>query len=315
MELEEFVKLMKQNETQGNTDNISPENPAPVNYAYLANKKLVEETTVPTLYISLTDTKTSIFESKIGGTPYLPRDMEIPKDKNGKQMKLLAQFDCTEFSELEDYPHTGILQFWLTTDYSWDDYRVTYHENIDMTLTEDEVLTRIDEFIDGKDGDFPVTGEYGVDFTSGSESMSIDDERVKALFCQYYTEISGEYISEPEYAGNGDYGSEVYDVFEECSDHSGFGSKIGGYRSIAQLPDYLTYRPKEYRTGSEQPWEKYTEEIDMKSDDCDLLLFQLYSNSSGKVMWGDFGAAQFHIKRRDLKNRNFNAVYYHWDCS
>jgi len=289
----------------------------PKEYAELAVEKLKNETRMPILHIDLTDTKTSIFESKIGGIPYLPKDEEIPLGKNGRQMKLLAQFNCKDFEPLKDYPHSGILQFWLTTDFAWEEYTVKFYgDNIDYSLTENDVIPRIADFVDGKDGCFPVNGEYGVEFTPDEETISYHDERLKTLFCQYYTEISGEYISDPEDAGD-----EVYEVFEEYTDDAfAYGSKIGGYELRTQLVDYLTYRPENYdRTLRWSKYKQYISDIDIKSDNEDLVLFQLdshYSNSRDyRVLWGDAGVAHFSITRGNLKAGNLEAVSFYWDCS
>ena len=42
-------------------------------------------------------------ESKVGGVPYLPRDMEWPLDRQGVPLRLLAQVDCAALSALS--PH------------------------------------------------------------------------------------------------------------------------------------------------------------------------------------------------------------------
>lgn len=285
-------------------------------YARLAIEKLRKETMTPYLQIDLRDTQPSIFDSKIGGIPYLPKDAVLPVDTKGRQMKLLAQINCKNLVTLAEYPHKGILQFFLTTDYAWEESCVKYYPEIDATLTEADILPRIQEFHEGTDGSFPVNGEYGVTFTPKMESMSYDDKRLEALFCQYYTQLSGEYISCPEDA---EYGDVVYEVFEEyCDSTRSYGTKIGGYESSTQPPDYLTYRPKEYDNGY-QYYKTFVEEIDMESDDTMLLLFQQdsdYKNSQDyQVLWGDAGVARFFIKRSDLKKCDFSKVWFTWDCS
>ncbi len=292
--------------------------PTPEEYAELAIEKLQNETRVPVLDIELTDTKPSIFESKVGGVPYLPKDMEIPLDKNGKQMKLLAQINCKDLEPLEDYPHSGILQFWLTTEWPWetDNFAVKYHRDIDDTLTESDVIPRIAEFIEGETGTFPVNGEYGMKFYPGEETMGRDDERLEALFCQYYSEISGEIMYTPE-----DEGDEAYGVYEDYRDDAyNFGTKIGGYPASAQLVDYLSYRPQNYdRSLNWSKYRNYVSHIDMQSDDEEFVLFQLdsdYHNSKDyRVLWCDVGVAHFKITRRDLKAGNLENVSFYWDCS
>ena len=95
-----------------------------------------------------------IFESKVGGTPYLPRDMAWPLDSKGCQLSLLAQIDCAALEGLPDFPHTGILQFFIGLDdvfgidfddqVSQKDFRVLYHEMVDSSVTAEEVQAKKD---------------------------------------------------------------------------------------------------------------------------------------------------------------------------
>ena len=290
--------------------------PTKEEFAEMAIEKLKNDTRVPVLDIELTDTKPSIFESKVGGLPYLPKDMEVPLDEDGKQMKLLAQINCKDLEPLEEYPHYGILQFWLTTEWSWEDYDVRYYRKIDETLTENDVIPRMAEFVEGETGTFPVDGEYGMEFILSEETMGFYDERVEALFCQYYSEISGKILYDPE-----DDGDEIYKAFDNYRcDVYNTGTKIGGYPSRTQLVDYLKYRPENYDKSLRwSKYENYVTHIDMQSDDEDFVLFQLdsdYNNSEDyKVLWYDAGIGHFKISRKDLKAGNLENVSFYWDCS
>ncbi len=284
-------------------------------YAEEAIEMLCKITLTSSIKCRLNDIKPDIYSSKVGGVSYISPNTTIPTDKNGRQMRLLAQFNCCDLISLEDFPHEGILQFWMTTDERLDDFSVLYFEKIngDIYKGNKTVLTV-------EESNFPVKGEYGIEFTVGEETMSRDDPRLKALFCQCYTEISGEYIQDPEDAGDGEYGEVVYEVFEGyCDDSYGGGTKIGGYEGSAQLPSYYTYRPKEYAERFNSPYKTYIDNVDIKADDATILLFQLdscYKSSSDyKVMWGDAGVGRFYIKRSDLIDRDFSKVWFSWDCS
>ena len=71
--------------------------------------------TKPCVKITLTDTKPSIFESKIGGLGYIPHDKDFPTDSNGNQLRLLAQIECDKI-QLDGFMKTGLLQFWILND-------------------------------------------------------------------------------------------------------------------------------------------------------------------------------------------------------
>lgn len=281
----------------------------PKDYAIIAYEKLISETTIPVLRFELIDDKVGIFDNKVGGIPYLPNDMQIPFDKNKKQMKLLVQINCNEFKNLPNYPQKGMLQFYLTKDYPWEEYKIVYHKEIDENVKLDDIMKKIEDIKDEDKEDFPVLGQYSMVFKYDKESMSKDDDRVMALFCQYYNELTNEDISDPEDAED----ETVYEIFEKYCDNSyGGGHKIGGYKSSSQ-PTY--YDPF-----------KYTYPININSDDSYVLLLQLESDVSGfdfktrkysdeKVRWRDLGLCNFQIKIKDLKNLNFDDVLYMWNCS
>ena len=111
-------------------------------------EEILQKTAIPYMRLQLTDTKPSLFDSKVGGIGYVPRDAKIPEDSKGVQLRLLAQIDCAEIT-LEDFPHQGLLQFWILNDdvsgLNFDDntlqdtFRVLYFKEPDRTVTEEEV--------------------------------------------------------------------------------------------------------------------------------------------------------------------------------
>lgn len=54
--------------------------------------------------ISLSDDKPNLFQSKFGGVPYLPKDAETPKNKENKQLTLLAQINIEKLPKNNIYP-------------------------------------------------------------------------------------------------------------------------------------------------------------------------------------------------------------------
>lgn len=138
--------------------------------------------TKPCMKITLTDTKPSIFESKIGGLGYIPHDKDFPTDSNGNQLRLLAQIECDKI-QLDGFMKTGLLQFWVLNDdvtgIEWDDqtkqdgFRVIYYPEVDKTVTEDEIKSKFvkNEFDD--DDMLPVFRECGMNFEK-SENRFID---------------------------------------------------------------------------------------------------------------------------------------------
>ena len=89
--------------------------------------------------------ESGLTDSKVGGTPYLPRGEAWPVCSYGAPMTFLAQIDCTQLKDLPDFPHAGLLQFFIGTDdvygADFDDqiaqlgYQVFYRETVDPSVT------------------------------------------------------------------------------------------------------------------------------------------------------------------------------------
>lgn len=164
--------------------------------------------TAPCVKIELTYTKPSIFESKAGGLGYIPHNCGFPTNKDGVQLRLLAQIECGKV-QIDEFPKKGLLQFWvlnndllglgLDNQTEQDGFRVIYYPEVDKTVTEDEVMSKFIKNEDDDDEVLPVEGEFGMSFEK-SENRYID----------YYSELSDEELGE-----NG-------------------GHKIGGYPCFTQ---------------------------------------------------------------------------------
>ncbi len=242
----------------------------------------MEDLRKPCMKITLTDTKPSVFESKVGGMGYIPHDSSFPTDSNGNQLRLLAQIDCAEI-QIEEFPKKGLLQFWLLCDdmYGCDfdnptnqeSFRVIYYPEIDKTITEEEIRSKFKENEDEDDGYLPVKTECGMSFEK-SENRYIDYEAI-----------------EDDYDEDADEEEIANDV--RWSENS--GHKVGGY------PYFTQYDPRD-----EEQMKEY-----------DFLLFQLdtdVKNGKERVLWGDMGIGNFFISSEKLKKLNFSDVLYNWDC-
>ena len=80
-------------------------------------QRLKEKTLKPVIHIDLHAEPAGLADSKLGGVPYLPADGEVPTDKKGRQLRLLAQLRLAELPENRmGLPEEGILQFWILDD-------------------------------------------------------------------------------------------------------------------------------------------------------------------------------------------------------
>lgn len=250
-----------------------------------------------------------IFESKVGGTPYLPRDMAWPVDSKGMGMELLAQVDCAALEGLPDFPHTGLLQFFAALDdvfgVGFDDqtaqagFRVLYHETADPSVTAEEVLAKKAK-APQPEGDnryyTPVFGIYGVRFAPASiQHISEQDYRAWVQFLQKWNELHGT-----------DFKTQ-WDYYKATKISREFPSPEGK-APWHQLGGYPYFTQEDPRCGDDQ------------LADLDVLLFQLDSDMRKRdeggdlVMWGDCGVGNFFINREALKRRDFSRVCYNWDC-
>lgn len=256
-------------------------------------EEILKKTAIPYMKLQLTDTKPGLFDSKVGGIGYVPHDAKIPEDSKGTQLRLLAQLGCAEIT-LEDFPHQGLLQFWILNDdvsgLNFDDntlqdtFRVLYFKEPDRTVTEKEVREKVQDSSSDEEDYFPVRGCYGLTFSAGMDTISSSDYRfencIKRLVRQDYPEEAESLLEN------------IDDFMDENGKDWGGGHKIGGYPGFTQ-------------------WDPRGE-----GDSHNVLLFQLDSDMGAdwKILWGDCGIGNFFINWEKLKSCDFSDVIYNWDC-
>lgn len=262
---------------------------------------------------------TSVYDSKLGGVPYFPKDMEYPRvlegNLAGKPLKLLAQLNFAALPHLDGFPQKGILQFFAGCDgddvfgvdfqdnFHQNGFRVIYHENV----TEDmEKLMSMEELPDlGSDKDFaPFAGEFLL--RAGEPHLSVispADYRFDSAIAECYNElfcdrVVGMWENKGDKKGICQVDRQLHDAIYEV--RSTYGSGIGGFPYFTQ--EDIRSCDEEYRT-------------------CDTVLFQLDSEFADgsdswddAVMWGDSGVGSFFISAGNLAKCDFSKVLYTWDC-
>ena len=261
----------------------------------------------PAVEFAVKNEKPGLFDCKVGGTPYFPKDMEYPRGtKNAfkdQPLILLAQLNFEQIPHIPDFPEKGILQLFIAGDdlygmatecygealVAQDNFRVIYHENI---ITDESKLLSTDE-IPVYNGDekvyLPFSGEYKlVPAEPENQPASVHDFRFEDAFVKCYNEVEDEKIEN------------LYDlddeVYEALSNKAVFRTVMGGYPAFTQ----------------EDPRSKDS------LGDCDVLLFELDSTFGNDenidIMWGDSGTGTFFIPRENLKKHDFSRVVYNYDC-
>ncbi|MBK3497045.1 DUF1963 domain-containing protein [Viridibacillus sp. YIM B01967] len=237
----------------------------------------------------------SLTASKVGGFGYFPKNKPFPSNSEGLPLSLLAQLNLTELPSLPNYPTTGILSFYVDfyddlIGMDLENYRnrtgfaVHYFEDAsEMSYSKEEqadFYTTEPEYV-VVDGEYKLTGEH-------RELLLLQD-------CFEFEQYYGQNIYELYEAHFGDEADDILDeIFDFLTDAQGDG-KIGGY------PNFTQEDPRNYKEDLQQ----------------DILLFQLDSCCSEEIeiMWGDCGIGNFFINPDDLKRKNFENVWYNWDCS
>ena len=227
---------------------------------------------------------TSLWESKVGGMPYLPKGMDWPADPNGKELFFLAQLNFADMPPLAPFPTSGMVQFYIMDDDLYgmdfddgevqDTFRVLYHSavvrNHSQLQTDFPPLRDYDELLPHHpDESYPLV------FSLEEELMSMTDY-------QFSQRFGGDFFQK--------FGDKEWDVAEQFNKAiRSDGHKIGGYAY-------------------------FTQDDPRRPEDPMLLLLQLDSDEVMDLMWGDMGVGHFFIREKDLAARNFSRVLYDWDC-
>ncbi len=274
----------------------------------------VNKTLLPKPAVNLTPVrgKTTVFDTKLGGVPYMPKGFSYPTVKEGefegKPLMFLAQLNFEKLPHLPDFPEKGILQFYcgcdgddiIGLDYdhptSQNRFRVIYHENV---ITDEAKLITAEDMpeFNSEEHYFPFEGEFQLEAGDIEDiSASADDFRFNKAFVDAYNGIYGTDYEDMYDADEEDPDDEDDDciseyVFENCRSA---GTFVGGY------PLFTQQDPRDY--------EQYSE--------YDTVLFQLDSEGFEEdgIMWGDCGIGNFFISTEDLKKLDFSKALYNWDC-
>lgn len=264
--------------------------------------KLKEKTKKPCIKLEAYQNETeSLTGSKIGGVPYLPLEMDFPRDSEGEAMYLLVQINCEALPPNDIYPDKGLVQFWLSEGADDSTYglnfkelqnrqanwRILYHENIDEALSLEAVKGRYQPRCEDspleKDDNSEVVS-FALAFQAGESFLPTEHETFSETFVALWNEA---YPDDP-------LKGEYYEALSKDEDHylwellDSSYSKIGGYAEFTQCD------PRE-------------------EGDYATLLLQL-DTIDNCLMWGDCGIGNFFIQDKAKKTADFSDVLYNWDC-
>jgi len=244
----------------------------------------LEKSVKPFVKITTKKGRTLPWESKFGGTPYLPIGYEYPIDIQGTAMRLLAQINFEELPAMDQFPKKGILQFYISASddfYGLNFDKPTCQENfkviyISEVVKDDSKIITDFSFINNSEDDyFPIASEGRLQFSIEYAPVACSDFQFEKIFNDVAYSI---------------FNDEECDWYEK--EYSGAGHKVGGYAYFTQ------YDPR----GNNG------------YNDYDILLLQIDTDDELGIMWGDCGVANFFIRAEDLERLDFTRVLYNWDC-
>lgn len=268
-----------------------------------------ETTALPIVKINPYRGSTSLTGSKFGGIPYFPATFPFPLGQSGTPLKLLVQLNFSEMPKLPGHPEQGLLQIFVLPDdiygMNFDDrtaqkdFRIFYHENLDLPSIEEIPAVDVEEEC------FPFDGEFALAFEEDTMPMSSSDYRFNETFVKIYKKYFPEIKQTRVYGLHKDFGEDSDEIEEFLNDFIDelfdTKSRIGGYA------DFIQWDPREYSSN--------------QLANHSVLLFQMNSEipSGSKdyndgILWGDAGIAQFLITPADLAQKDFSKVAYNWDC-
>ena len=225
---------------------------------------------------------TKLWESKVGGQPYLPKGQTWPVASDGRELFFLAQLNFSEMPPLAPFPSKGIVQFFILDDDLYgmnfdegekqDTFRVLYHP--DVVQNEAGLQTAAPMLRDFEELPHHPDESYPLKFSLEEEVVAITDYQFDQIF-------GADFFRQ--------FGENEWDIMDD------FGKSV---------------RPQGHKTGG---YAYFTQDDPRRPDDPMLLLFQLDSDEGMDLMWGDMGVGHFFIREKDLAAQDFSRVLYDWD--
>ena len=258
---------------------------------------------LPHISVTPIRARTRPWESKLLGVPYFPKDMRWPIDRDGRPLIMLVQINFAEMPPLAGYPTEGILQLYVSPDYSesqgWGMRFDGAHKTEFARLTDDSYFRAVYFPTVSYDPENLITGTPPVEF-SEEYGFPISDE-ARLLF-----KAGVSYVRSDDYRFRRYFGKDGYEFFyadpvrrdlvEEYDEFVGglrYQGRIGGYSRAEQRDPRLDFADEEW-----------------------VLLFSLdsFATQEYSAEWADGGVGNFYIRPSDLAKRNFSQVMYYWDC-
>lgn len=224
-------------------------------------------------------------QSSFGYYPCLPKYFPYPVDADDNYMFPLTQINCNELPPLVNYPNTGYVQFYISTN---DVYGLGFDDPFEQSNF--RVLYFTNEEVQ----------DFKTDFSFLEAALNNEYKPV-------YKPHTWKFSLKDEYFGMADarFDEEGRQKLEEV---------ISRYPTVAnELEDYVwnNFESNGHRMGGYA----FFTQTDPRHNEKDDYILLLQIDSDKEIMWGDVGVANFFIRSEDLARKDFSHVLYNWDCT
>ena len=239
----------------------------------------------------------SIGQSKIGGQPDLPINIDWFNEDNGKPLSFIAQFnlaEITKFDNTKQLPTKGILYFFYSANQDAWGFDIKDKDKFKVFYLDDNTINLVRRDFPK---DLPEYSRYKVCKLVFNSSLSLPDFEEECISKTFNNEEADIY----------------YDLIKDVGSYS----KLLGHPNITQNPMALQcelvtnglYCGNE--TGYNDPKAKELE----KNIGEWMLLFQVESDyDETGMLWGNFGRLYYWIKKEDFININFQNCWLISQC-
>ncbi len=239
-------------------------------------RDVLVKSTVDYIQINPTTHQSSACSSKMGGQPYLPPCLHLPKDFLGKDMLLLAQINFADSYFPAPFPSKGLLQFFISStlyEQASTLNGICHHQTFHVRYISEADVQDLER---GKAllPSASMLKEYSLFFDSRKQPVSLTDYQLS----HFISEETREQFSQQHFQ----LFDELYGQFNLAAEH-----KMGGYAYFIDA-DFRSSHPHYHQ--------------------YDMLLLQLLSDDKIDFMWGDCGNLKFFISTEDLTALDFSNV-------
>lgn len=234
----------------------------------------------------------NVWDSKFGGLPYIPKNIEYPTNKKGQPLYLLAQLNLDDVPRNSLLPKIGLLQFYIDTDdYNGRNYYdcndksgfkilyIPYPGNFDHQSD----LSFVKDFMEqeARQDFLPIIKAHKLTFYNSHQAMPSYHPIFEKTYAQYL-----DLKNDDE-----DFYSSYSDLMERDAGDADY--QIGGYANC---------------------FYSWPSTIEGQEDDYELLL-KIHDRRSNyspdrEISFGNGGVVNFIIHKNDLKNLDFSKVFY-----